>query len=94
MMWVVSKATMIVSNVPGPKGGMVYKGSKTTATCTGFIALVPGLGDLACGISALSMDTTLFMAIQADLSYIKDPQLIREIIERNYDELSALVKDK
>lgn len=59
MMWVVSKATMIMSNVAGPKEGMVYGG----ALCSGFIALVPGLGDLACGISALSMGPNLNMAI-------------------------------
>jgi diacylglycerol O-acyltransferase / wax synthase len=89
MMWCVSKASLLMSNVPGPKGGMVYGGSK----CIGFIALAPGLGDLAFGITALSMGDNLYMAIQADTSIIDNPKQIRAIIERNYDELSTLVKD-
>ncbi len=59
MMWVISKATMVMSNVPGPKNGLVFGGSK----CVGFVALVPGLGDLAFGITALSMGETLYMAV-------------------------------
>ncbi len=50
---------MVMSNVPGPKDGIQYNGT----VCTGFIALVPGLGDLAFGISALSMGPNLNMAI-------------------------------
>ena len=59
MMWVISKATMVMSNVPGPKNGLVFGGAK----CVGFVALVPGLGDLAFGITALSMGETLYMAV-------------------------------
>lgn len=59
MMWVVSKATIVCTNVPGPKVGLNYRGTK----CTGFIALVPGLGDLACGFSSLSMGDNLFFCI-------------------------------
>ncbi len=59
MMWVVSKATVILSNVPGPKTGLTYRGVKTV----GFIALIPGLGDLAFGISAMSMVDRLYMAV-------------------------------
>jgi hypothetical protein len=40
------------------------------------------------------MDTTLYIAVQADTSYIKDPSVIRKIIEKQYDDLSALVKDE
>jgi diacylglycerol O-acyltransferase / wax synthase len=59
MMWVISKATLVMSNVPGPKGGLVFGGAK----CVGFCALVPGLGDLAFGITALSMGETMYMAV-------------------------------
>jgi hypothetical protein len=37
---------------------MVFKGVKTR----GFIGMIPGSGDLAFGISAISMSDTLFMA--------------------------------
>jgi diacylglycerol O-acyltransferase len=87
MMWVVSKATVILSNVPGPKDGLNYPGAKGI----GFLALIPGLGDLAFGISAVSMLDRVYMAVQADTSYVKDPSELKAIIERNYDELCMLV---
>lgn len=83
MMWVVSKATVVMSNVPGPRNGLNYPNAKGV----GFLALIPGLGDLAFGISATSMRERLYMAVQADESYVKDPRELRNIIERNYDEL-------
>lgn len=57
MMWVVSKATVVMSNVPGPKTGLVFNGAK--AKC--FFAMIPGLGDLAFGISAMSMGDNMIM---------------------------------
>ena len=87
MMWVISKGTLVLSNVPGPKVGFNFNGAK----CIGFIALVPGLGDLAFGMTAMSMGDTLYMATQSDTSYIEDPNEIRVILERNYDALAKLV---
>lgn len=80
--WVVSKTTVVISNVPGPTVPMVFKGYKTR----GFIGMIPGLGDCAFGISAISMGNSLYMAIQADTSYVEDPRELRDIIERNYYE--------
>jgi hypothetical protein len=59
MMWVVSKATVVMSNVPGPRNGLNYPNAKGI----GFLALIPGLGDLAFGISATSMRERLYMAV-------------------------------
>ena len=59
LMWLISKATMVMSNVPGPKNGFVLGGAK----CVGIVALVPGLGDLALGITALSIGETFYMAV-------------------------------
>jgi hypothetical protein len=53
MMWVVSKATFAFSNVPGPKKPLDYGNG---AKAHGCFALIPGLGDLAFGISAISLD--------------------------------------
>lgn len=86
-MWVVSKATLILSNVPGPKEGFKYK----NATAIGSLALIPGLGDLAFGISALSCKDRIYMAVQADTSYVEHPSEIRAIIERNYDECVQVI---
>lgn len=88
MMWVASKATLILSNVPGPKSSLVYNGVKTV----GFLGLIPGIGDLAFGMSAMSMVERLYMTIQADISYMKDPNELKVILERNYDELKNLVE--
>lgn len=51
MMWVASKSTMVLSNVPGPKKALAWPGVQSI----GFGALIPGLGDLAIGVSAMSM---------------------------------------
>ena len=83
--WVMNKATMIVSNVPGPKTPLVYNGVKVV----GFIAMIPGIGEMAFGVSAMSMADRLYMAFQADKSLIEDAQELKEIVERNYDELSV-----
>jgi hypothetical protein len=83
MMWVASKSTVILSNVPGPKVPFTFG----KVHCKGIIALIPGLGDLAFGISAMSHAETLHMAIQSDLDYVEDPKEIRDLLEKNYDEL-------
>ena len=68
MIWVVSKATLVLSNVPGPKEPLKYLGGVKSRA---IIALIPGLGDLAFGISAMSHADTLLMAVQADVSYVE-----------------------
>ena len=75
MMWVASKSTMVLSNVPGPKRSLVFD----KAEAVGFGALIPGLGDLAIGISAMSMADRLYMAIQSDTSYIKTQMSLKRI---------------
>ena len=49
-MWLVRKATFVMSNIPGPKTRLIFNGKKSES----FGALIPGLGDLAFGISAIS----------------------------------------
>ena len=83
MMWVVSKATIVLSNVPGPRTPMKF-GDKE---CRGIVGLIPGLGDLAFGISAMSQGEQLIMAVQSDLSYMENPKELRDLFEKNYDEL-------
>jgi len=73
MMWVVSKATLLMSNVPGCKKVMNFGGAK----CKGVLGLIPGLGDLAFGISIFSHGDQVILAIQADESYVKNPKEIR-----------------
>lgn len=82
-MWSVSKATLVLSNVPGPKKPLVFNGVKSRS----LIALIPGNGDLAFGISAISHCDIMTMAVQSDICYLKDPNELRTLIEKNYDDL-------
>lgn len=84
MMWVASKSTLIISNIPGPKEPLIYQGNVKSRA---LFALIPGLGDLAFGISAISHVDTLMMTVQADTSYVEDPNELMSLIEKNYDEL-------
>lgn len=83
MMWVVSKATVVFSNVPGPKVPLKFGNVNSRA----LVGLIPGLGDLAVGISALSHVDDLIMAIQSDTSQIEDVREFRDLVEKNYDQL-------
>ena len=58
-MWVVSKATIVLSNVPGPLKPLKFPGTELV----GFAACIPGLGDLAIGISAMSMAGRVYVAL-------------------------------
>jgi hypothetical protein len=80
-MWLVSKATLVMSNIPGPKTALIFNGKKSES----FGALIPGLGDLAFGISAISHADTITMGVQSDLTYVKYPKKLRALIEANYD---------
>ena len=82
VMWMCSKATMVMSNVPGIKEG--YKFGE--AQSVGFVGLIPGIGDLAIGISATSSRDRLYMAVQADTFYIENPEEIVDSFELLYDE--------
>ena len=83
LMWYVSKATVVFSNVPGPRVPLNFNGKKSK----GLIALIPGNGDLAFGISAISHGETLIMAIQSDVCYLENPSEVSALIEKNYEEL-------
>jgi len=83
MMWVVSKCTLVLSNVPGPRTPLQFGKSK----CQGIIGLIPGLGDLAFGISAISHSDKLYMAVQSDTCYLEEPRELRDLINENYDNL-------
>lgn len=80
-MWVASKSTVVFSNVPGPKMPLDFHGAKSR----GIIGLIPGLGDLAFGISAISHVDSIYVAIQSDEVFVKEPAILRDAFERNYD---------
>jgi len=83
VMWFISKATVAFSNVPGPKVPLNFNGVKSK----GLIAFIPGTGDLALGISAISHCDTMIMAVCSDVCYLEDPSEVSALIEKNYLEL-------
>ena len=86
--WVVSKSTMVMSNVPGPKNSFIYSGVHSK----GNWGLIPGLGELACGISCMSMKDQIYMAVQAEKTLIEDTREVRDLLNAIYDELVSELK--
>lgn len=80
-MILVSKATVAFSNVPGP----LYPYKFGEHESKEMIGMIPGIGDLAFGVSAVSHGKVLRMAVQADVVYLKDPKALTRLLEKNYD---------
>ena len=87
--WIFNKSTLAFSNVPGPKKGILFDDG---VRAVGFIALVPGLGDLAFGMTGISMCDNLYFAIQSDISYVKEPKEFTKYVEEAYEEVKKLVE--
>lgn len=62
----MSKGTLVLSNLPGPKIPYQFDGFKSK----GIIAMLPGNGDLLFGLLAVSHHDSLYMTISADYSNI------------------------
>ena len=86
--WAISKATLALSNVPGPKTPLVMNGAKSK----GWFGIVGGAGTMAFGIAALSMDNTVYMTVTAEKNIIPDTREIRALLEENYDRLVEELK--
>jgi hypothetical protein len=78
---VFNKSTLVLSNLAGPRNGYLYEGIRSK----GFCAVVPGLGELAFGITAMSMCDRLYLTIFAEKNVIDDCSKIQELLEMNYE---------
>jgi len=86
--WIlVDKATAVFSNVPGPKTPYIYNGKQTNKV----IAMIPGLSDLAFGVSAVSHSDKLTMTLQADNAFIANTKELAVLLEANYKKYIAKV---
>jgi len=79
--WLIGKATLLFSNMAGPKNGLTYGGHKAI----GMIALVPGMGDNSFGMTGVSLENTLYFTCQGDTFYCEDPWEFMRIVEEVYD---------
>ncbi|HSP98000.1 MAG TPA: wax ester/triacylglycerol synthase family O-acyltransferase [Candidatus Dormibacteraeota bacterium] len=80
-----SKATMVVTNVPGPRKKLYLGG----AGLARMMFWVPQSGRIGLGLSILSYDHEVSVGITADAGLVPDPQLL---LRGMREELTALAK--
>jgi diacylglycerol O-acyltransferase / wax synthase len=79
-----SKATAVMTNVPGPPMPLYMAGSKIN----GLMFWVPQSGRVSLGISILSYANKVFLGVATDAGLVPNPD---EIIEGFYEEYEALM---
>lgn len=84
-----SKATAVLTNVPGPPMPLYLAGSKIT----GLMFWVPQSGRVSLGISILSYAGKVFMGIATDAGIVPDPNTILDHFYTEYDTLLTLAQD-
>jgi len=80
-----SKATMVVTNVPGPTSQVYLAG----APVAGVIPWVPTSGDIGIGISIFSYAGQVFVGLAADAGLLPDPELVVAAFEEEVATLLA-----
>jgi diacylglycerol O-acyltransferase len=80
-----SKATMVVTNVPGPTSQVYLAG----APVAGVIPWVPSSGDIGIGISIFSYAGQVFVGLAADAGLLPDPELVVAAFEEEVATLLA-----
>ena len=80
-----SKASAVMTNVPGPTEELSWAGSPIKE----FMFWVPQAGDIGLGISILSYAGNVRVGISADAAYAPDPRPIVEAFEMEFAELAA-----
>jgi len=84
-----SKATAVLTNVPGPPMPLYLAGTKIT----GLMFWVPQSGRVSLGISILSYAGNVFMGIATDAGIVPDPDTILEHFYTEYEMLLTLARD-
>lgn len=80
------KASMLLTNVPGPSDTLHMLGRKLTS----LLVWAPVSGDVALGVSMLSYAGSMRMGVSADARVVGDP---REIVARFEEELGGLLAE-
>lgn len=82
-LWQGDKLSMVFSNVPGPKTPYTFIGKKTKK----IFFFVPGMGEVASGISIISHGNVVKIGCISDTSNIEKPAEMIHMFEQNYDKL-------
>jgi WS/DGAT/MGAT family acyltransferase len=83
-----SKATAVLTNVPGPSIPLYFAGSKIT----GLMFWVPQSGRVSLGLSILSYAGQVFLGVATDAGLVPDPQTIIDGFYAEYEALLELVE--
>ena len=82
-----SKATAVMTNVPGPQNALYLAGAKLLQP----LFWVPQSGDIGMGVSILSYDGKVQFGLITDKSLVPDPERIVERFASEFDKLLMLV---
>jgi len=79
--FLITKATAVVSNAPGPRIRTCIAGAKMQQA----IGFPPFLGELGVGISTNSVMETVVISISADRAVVPDTSVIIKLFEKHFD---------
>ena len=82
-----SKATAVMTNVPGPTNPLYLAGARLTQP----LFWVPQSGDIGIGVSILSYDGGVQIGLMTDDNLVADPELIVRGFAREFERLLMLV---
>ena len=83
-MWFSSKASAVLTNVPGPRQQIYFAGLPLRQ----IMFWVPQSGEISMGISIISYNGEVTLGLMVDENLIKDPQLIMERFAHQFDLLA------
>ncbi len=83
-MWFSSKASAVLTNVPGPRQQIFFAGRPLRQ----IMFWVPQSGEISMGISIISYNGEVTLGLMVDENLIEDPQLIMERFAHQFELLS------
>ncbi|MCP4418722.1 MAG: WSD1 family O-acyltransferase, partial [Chloroflexi bacterium] len=84
-----SKATAVMTNVPGPPMPLYLAGQKIE----GLMFWVPQTGRVSLGISIISYANKVFLGIASDAGLVPDPDLILEGFYEEFEAMMTLMRE-
>ena len=84
-----TKATAVLTNVPGPPMPLYFAGTKIT----GLMFWVPQSGRVSLGLSILSYAGKVFVGVATDAGLVPDPDTILTHLYTEFDQLKELARE-
>jgi WS/DGAT/MGAT family acyltransferase len=83
--WFSGKASLVLTNVPGPRSQIFFAGSKLR----NLMFWVPQTGTISTGMSIISYNGTVMVGLMADEGLIPDPERVIAAFEAELAEMGA-----